>query len=348
MKVTDNKTSKIEVLIGMLSSERKFPADFLENLQAWLIDRNESAEDKDIVLEGFFDRLIQTYGGNEYAVETWPELVRKLGIVPGPAKRPETHAVSVIPSRTRLIRNAAAAVFVCLTIVSAFLLVKQWSAEYRGASSAQFSVRTSAADNTVLLPDGSVVAVRDNTSLSYSANFMSNRSVAIDGEAFFTIAPYRGRRFTVEGRDIRAVVESTEFNMRAFDEENIAEVTLLTGSVTVASGGRNVTLKPGEKMSVDRERGAIEMRVASGGELSRLRGTGLLLQGVTLGEALASVGSYFGVEMDIPARLPRIDGIVLDLGREATLEDALFLLRVINPVFNYHIENSAVSIIVGR
>lgn len=355
MNTAKNKkiNKQIEMLIGLLLSERELPEDLLESLQAWLIDENGEAAEKKAVLENCFDRMLRTGDDKQqYALASWPELAGKLGMDPRLAEHAVKRAqetvskqgpVHPVPRKrlrqTRFVRYAAAAAVICLAAIPAFYLATQRGAEFSSVE----SIIASPSD-TLRLPDGSKLLLRPNTTISYIDDFLRNRRVSINGEAFFSVLHDERYPFTVEGRDIKVTVTGTEFNMRAYDDENYAEVMLIAGSLTIASGGLNITLRSGERAAIDKNGNKIEVSTIGGGELMKARGAALVMEGVSLDEALSMVGGYFGVAMDIPSDLPATDGIVLDLDFNATLEDALFLLQAANPVFDYNIRESSVSI----
>lgn len=364
----ENKTTQIETLIGLLLSGRELPPDFLESLQAWLIEYDEDAADKDAALENSFDDMVRTVTGKEYALESWPRLAEKLGMNPGlteqepadactdrthPASsgsrmHPAPHPVSPMRKKAlqrRLIPYMAAALF-CAAAIPAFLLTRQGLTEAGDPSFAPFTLATAANTDTLGLPDGSRVFVRENTTVSHAGGFTENRHITIDGEAFFSVAHDELHPFVVEGSEEKATVTGTEFYMRAFDAESHAEVAVAEGSVAVATGETSVILKANERATIDRINKTIAVTPIGDGELLRVRGESLLLEGVSLDRALVMIGGYFGLAVEIPSALPAIGGVVLELHHGATAEDAMFLLQAVNPVFDYAIRDSAISITV--
>lgn len=109
--------------------------------------------------------------------------------------------------------------------------------------------------STATLSDGSTVELSAGSTLRYQHFWgRSQRTVHLDGEAFFDVAP-GSRPFIVETFNARVVVTGTRFNVRAWPDEPTAEtaVTLASGHVDVtprAPAARPVTLAPGETSSV--------------------------------------------------------------------------------------------------
>lgn len=106
------------------------------------------------------------------------------------------------------------------------------------------------------LPDGSKVWLNAGSRLEYPDRFNGNsREVTLIGEAFFDVVKDSLRPFLVHTRTFHVRVLGTSFNVRAYEEEEIAETSLIQGSVQVLFGQGNdsrniVVLKPNEKLMI--------------------------------------------------------------------------------------------------
>jgi transmembrane sensor len=99
----------------------------------------------------------------------------------------------------------------------------------------------------VTLADGSRVWLNAGSRLVYPVTFTGNeRSVEVDGEAYFEVAKQAGKPFVVKKGDKSIQVLGTHFNVKAYDDEAAMTVTLLEGSVKV----QGVLLKPNEAAEV--------------------------------------------------------------------------------------------------
>ncbi len=86
----------------------------------------------------------------------------------------------------------------------------------------------------VILPDGSTVLLNSGSELSYSDIFgKDHRSVQLKGEAFFSVKHDDLHPFTVITNKITTKVLGTEFNIKAYNSDNITSVTVKTGKVAV-------------------------------------------------------------------------------------------------------------------
>jgi len=99
------------------------------------------------------------------------------------------------------------------------------------------------------LPDGSVVTLNKNSSITYLEKFENDvRSVALKGEAFFNVMPNKKQPFIIQVNDVMIKVIGTSFNVR--NENGSTEVIVATGGVQVQRGSKTVTLRPNEKTTV--------------------------------------------------------------------------------------------------
>ncbi len=99
------------------------------------------------------------------------------------------------------------------------------------------------------LPDSSQVWLNSNSTLRYANNFnVENRTVFLEGEAFFEVKEAEGQRFTIFSGSAKTEVIGTSFNLRAYPEEAVS-VQVVTGRVAFSSTNQDdaVFLEPGEE-----------------------------------------------------------------------------------------------------
>ena len=98
------------------------------------------------------------------------------------------------------------------------------------------------------LPDGTKVWLNSCTTLEYAENYgHSNRSIYLDGEAYFEVAADTVHPFLVETSGMSVTVLGTGFNVMAYPEEMEAAVTLVHGKVGVQTDHRQQILQPDEQ-----------------------------------------------------------------------------------------------------
>lgn len=100
-------------------------------------------------------------------------------------------------------------------------------------------------DYSIQLPDGSTVQLNSVTQLKFPSAFYKTREVFLEGEAFFTVAENATMPFVVHTKNGSVRVLGTSFNVNAYSaDEQIT--SLVVGKVAIETGGKLVTLHPGQ------------------------------------------------------------------------------------------------------
>lgn len=86
-----------------------------------------------------------------------------------------------------------------------------------------------------LLPDGTVIWLKPNSKITYSENFLTNqfRQVKLDGEAFFDVKRDTLHPFIITSGNMNTKVLGTSFNIKAYENLDQAEVSVISGKVLV-------------------------------------------------------------------------------------------------------------------
>jgi transmembrane sensor len=93
------------------------------------------------------------------------------------------------------------------------------------------------------LPDGSNVKMNaDSKIILDKKNFKNERSIRLEGEAFFNVT--KGTPFTISASRGEIRVLGTSFNV--YSRTNAFKVSCISGKVLVTSGDQSVTIIPGE------------------------------------------------------------------------------------------------------
>lgn len=101
----------------------------------------------------------------------------------------------------------------------------------------------------VRLPDGTLVFLNAESSLTYPVSFASaaKRQVSLTGEGYFEVAKDKTHPFIVKTARQDVEVLGTHFNINAYAVERVVKTTLLEGSVRVSALGTSKVLKPDQQ-----------------------------------------------------------------------------------------------------
>ena len=90
------------------------------------------------------------------------------------------------------------------------------------------------------LPDGSVVWLNSQTTLTYDENFgKKDRKVTLDGEAYFDVARNEKCPFIVHTHAMDIEVLGTKFNVEAYAKQQNFEASLIQGKIKIKSPSDN-------------------------------------------------------------------------------------------------------------
>lgn len=93
----------------------------------------------------------------------------------------------------------------------------------------------------VILPDSSVVWLNAGSKLRYSTDFNTDdRKLALEGEGYFQVAKNKKLPFVVDAFGFLVEAVGTEFNVKAYAEEETIETILVEGKVQLAHRTANI------------------------------------------------------------------------------------------------------------
>lgn len=160
------------------------------------------------------------------------------------------------------------------------------------------------ATNTVTLPDGSKVQLNLATRLSF-ANYKDRRSVNLSqGEAYFEVSHDASHPFMVDAGRGQIRVTGTHFNVWTYQDQVV--VTLTEGSVKVINDRNRpdqvAYLTPGAQARYDDQSGLAHVSQASPATALAWRDGKLILDDLSLGEALPRINAYLKTPVHVADR----------------------------------------------
>ncbi|SEB09629.1 FecR domain-containing protein [Pedobacter hartonius] len=139
-----------------------------------------------------------------------------------------------------------------MKIAAAVLLISGFAWLYTSLySTKEMQFLTQGLVRTDTLSDGSVITLNKNSALLYPEKFRGKlRRVWLSkGEAFFNISPDKAKPFLINTGNTVIKVVGTTFNVK--NKRGLVEVIVETGIVLVSQNGQTVSLRSGEKVSVE-------------------------------------------------------------------------------------------------
>ena len=207
-------------------------------------------------------------------------------------------------ARTQRIVAGAAVVLAAAGVVAVVLQRQAMRPSETSRQPRRHEVVAAVAQQTrVTLGDGTQVVLNAGSRLRYADDFgRGTRDVELEGEGYFDVVHDESRPFRVHARGSVAQDVGTRFVVRAYPEQHGLDVVVTDGAVSLQRNGAPSTpalIAAGQRGRVD-STGAIS--VAAESDLDRwtewTRG-GIVLDGMTLGDAALELGRRFGVQLEI-------------------------------------------------
>lgn len=173
-------------------------------------------------------------------------------------------ARKIVNLRFNLLRIAAMVVlaFILGGTFSYFLLRNE------SATTESFCEVTAPLGSTseIVLPDNSRVWLNAGSKIKYSTSFnRHDRLLFLEGEGYFKVAKNTKLPFTVDafGFEVKAI--GTEFNVKAYKDDETIETTLVEGKVTLLHATENIMdnvfLTPNQKATFYKEKESLTIEV---------------------------------------------------------------------------------------
>ncbi|WP_289005242.1 FecR family protein [uncultured Parabacteroides sp.] len=198
-----------------------------------------------------------------------------------------------------LLQRVAAILFIPLLIV--------WSIEHFIPSHTEIAQLIEIKTNpgmttTVNLPDGSIVYLNSESSLTYPSFFSEGkRSVQLKGEAFFEIQKDPEHGFIVSTPNHTQIeVLGTSFNVEAFEKDSFISTTLVEGKVRFAYQKNHypttIVMKPGQKLVYNTISSQVKLLKTNGETETAWKDGKIVFQATPLPEALRMLEKRFNVD----------------------------------------------------
>jgi transmembrane sensor len=158
----------------------------------------------------------------------------------------EKRAAPQEPAKVRSINPNAGWLRVAATIL--FLIGGGWIAYHLYNRQEFVNIQATNKMRVDTLPDGSVVYINKNSSISYTGNFKSNREIRLNGEAFFEVKHNEQAPFIVHVNDVIIKDIGTAFNVKS--KQRNTEVIVESGIVQVSKSSNSIRLNPAEMVRI--------------------------------------------------------------------------------------------------
>lgn len=193
----------------------------------------------------------------------------------------------------------------------------------------------------VELPDGTMVHANAGTLLFYPEKFVgSTRTVFLIGEANFKVKKNAGQPFIVRSGTMSVTALGTEFNVKAYSDDEEITATLLEGKVKVVCGmeDKDYILSPGEQVSYDKTTGESTLAKADVDDVTAWQRGELVFHSVTVEEMAAVLQRKFNVRFHCSPNRFNDDKYNFRFSDKASFNEVMKIMQSVIGNFNYRME----------
>ncbi|MGG7661675.1 FecR family protein [Dyadobacter sp. BHUBP1] len=265
--------------------------------------------------------------------------------------RPEEE-IQERPRYFKLSSWMAAAGVLLATGLGYFLVSRQHDS--RNIARAPMETRTSGAKDIVSieLPDGTQVWLNKNSKLEYPEAFDGDeRLVYLQGEAFFEVVPNPEKPFIVKSEKVSTRVLGTSFDVKAYNGDETASVSVATGKVEVSKEidegepVRITQLTPEQELVINTEKDETYINIVSVANIAPWHLGQLVFRDNTYDEVMQALQERFGKKIVFKSNIGKCR-VMASFNSNASLNDVLKLLSMSNS-FDYVVGRDVVTITGG-
>lgn len=199
------------------------------------------------------------------------------------------------------------------------------------------------------LADGTKVWLNSDSKLRYPIEFTEGSAREVEllyGEAYFDVYPstaHSGDRFKVIVNALETEVLGTQFNTRAYKDEDKVYTTLVEGAVELKKGALTMTLKPNEQASIGENDEDFEVEtLKSLNELLWREGV-FSFKHKPLDEIMKVLSRWYDMEVEFESEHLREVKFTGVLSKNQSIEEIMHIMHQTNNI-NYDINQKTLTV----
>jgi ferric-dicitrate binding protein FerR (iron transport regulator) len=182
------------------------------------------------------------------------------------------------------------------------------------------------------LSDGSQVWLNADTKFRCPEKFgAGDREVYLEGEAFFEVSKDPARPFKIHSGRLMTTVLGTSFNIKSYGTDDINEVAVITGKVSVVQTGVNkhsseIMLQPGQKAVLMKSTGDLSKKIFTDmSHYTSWKNGKLIFENTPIANVIPSLERYYNIEIHLDSEALKSCRVTATFD-PMPLEKAMYLL----------------------
>ena len=183
------------------------------------------------------------------------------------------------------------------------------------------------------LSDGTKVWLNSDSELRFPVTFVGDRrSVEIEGEAYFDVAPDKEHPFIVKTSHTSIRVTGTSFNVRAYADEDTESTTLISGTVRINSGNEEFELVPNQHYTYNKNTGTNTVANVNTDLYTSWESGSFIFLNVPLENVMSYLSKWYGFQYSFEDEAAKQVRIGAYLNRYANMNPIIDMITELNLV----------------
>ena len=181
----------------------------------------------------------------------------------------------------------------------------------------------------VELPDGTKVWLNADSYLEFPSKFSdTQRKVIAKGEVYFDVASNKDWPFVVESQGVELKVLGTEFNLRAYSDDDYITTTLVEGSVLVSNSfKKSLKLSPGNQVVIGVHDNQMNENKADIESVTAWRNGRFIFKKRRVEDIMYDLARWYDVKIFFSNSAVKDVSMTLDVPRYGSIDDILNLME---------------------
>jgi len=153
----------------------------------------------------------------------------------------------------------------------------------------------------VILPDGSAVWLNERSRIIHDRDFKNGRNITLEGEGFFEVKPDSRKPFIIHTGQAQIKVLGTSFNVKAFGQEILTEVFVVTGKVAFSALNSNnsIVLTPGSNGVLNKHDQKMTIQHSPPLNITAWKDRNLVFRKTPLREVVKTLQHFFKTDIQV-------------------------------------------------
>lgn len=194
-----------------------------------------------------------------------------------------------------------------------------------------------------LLPDGTQVYLNADSHIYYPENLEGKtRTVYLTGEATFKVVKNPKKPFIVRAGNMDVTALGTEFNVKAYLEDELLIASLIEGKVRVdCNDTLSYVLDPGNQVVYNKISHSSAMQSVSVQDVTAWQRGQIILTKASVGQIVRTLERHFGMAFHVSGGKSNKDLYNFVFNEDADIREVLEVMQVVVGPFEYQLKNRA-------